>query len=153
VTTTSWTTETDRAHLVDPAPGKAIVLFDGDCPLCQRSVAILKRLDWLQKLEFQSARDVEHLPPAEVPLDPERLLEEMHLLTPDRRRAYAGYDAFRWIAWRLPLTAPFAWMMSIPGVPWLGNKIYLKIAKNRMNLVPCKDGVCQLPSRSPRKPA
>lgn len=126
----------------DPAPGKGIVLYDGDCPFCRRSVALLKRLDWLGRLHFQSARDVEHLPPSEVPLDSKRLLDEMHVLTPDRRRAYAGYRAFRWIAWRLPLTVPVAPLLYIPGVPWVGNRAYLWVARNRMALVPCHDGVC-----------
>ena len=26
----------------DPAPGKAVVLYDGDCPFCRKSVAILE---------------------------------------------------------------------------------------------------------------
>lgn len=126
----------------DPAPGKGIVLFDGDCPFCRRSVSILKRLDWLGRLHFQSARDAEHLPPSEVSLDPKRLLDEMHVLTPDRRRAFAGYSAFRWIAWRLPLTIPLAPFLYVPGVPWVGNRVYLWIARNRMDLVPCRDGAC-----------
>ena len=87
----------------DPFPGQAVVLYDGDCPFCRRSVAILKKLDWFGRLAFQSARDRDRVPPAEVPLDPARMLEEMHVLTPDRKRAYVGYAAFRWLAWRLPL--------------------------------------------------
>ena len=130
------------AVAADPAPGKGIVLYDGDCPFCRRSVAILKRLDWLGRLHYQSARDVEHLPPSHVPLDPKRLLDEMHVLTPDRRHAYAGYAAFRWIAWRLPLGAPVAPFLYVPGVPAVGNRVYRWVAKNRMNLVPCTDGAC-----------
>ena len=124
--------------------GKAIVLYDGECPLCRRSVAILKRLDWLHRLAFQDANDVANLPRASVALDPVRLLQEMHLLTPDRTRVYAGYRAFRWMAWRLPLTFGFAPWMYLPGVPWVGNKIYLWVAKNRLNLVPCTDGQCRV---------
>lgn len=130
------------AVAADPAPGKGIVLYDGDCPFCRRSVAILKRLDWLGRLHFQSARDVENLPPSHVPLDQKRMLDEMHVLTPDRQHAYAGYSAFRWIAWRLPLGIPVAPLLYLPGVPWLGNRVYLWIAKNRMSLVPCTDGAC-----------
>ena len=54
---------------VDAAKGKAIVLFDGQCPLCQRSVRNLKRLDWLKKFHFQDCRDIANLPKAAVPLD------------------------------------------------------------------------------------
>jgi predicted DCC family thiol-disulfide oxidoreductase YuxK len=127
--------------------GKGVVLYDGACPLCQRSVRILKKLDWLKKLHFQDARDTRHLPPSEVPLVPKRLLEEMHVVTPDRKHVYFGYQAFRWMAWRMPLTLPLAPFLYLPGVPWLGNKVYLWVAKNRFKLAPCKDGVCHLPAR------
>jgi len=30
-------------------------------------------------------------------------------------------------------------------VLWLGNRVYRWIAKNRYSLVPCHDGVCQVP--------
>ena len=128
-------------------PGKsAILLYDGACPLCQRSVAILKKLDWLQKIHYQNARLVADLPQTDPPLVPSRLLEEMQLLPRAGHPLYHGYGAFRWLAWRLPplwLLAPF---LYIPGMPWLGNKIYLWIARNRFKLVVCKEGVCTLPA-------
>lgn len=139
---------TPPADALPPAAdGKAVVLYDGACPLCQRSIRILKGIDWLQKLTYHDARDVAHLPNADVPLVPKRLIEEMHVLTPDRKHAHAGFRAFRWMAWRIPLMALFAPLLYLPGVPWLGNKVYLWVAKNRFKLVPCKDGVCQLPAR------
>ena len=72
-------------------------------PLCQQSVRWLKRLDWFARLEFADARHPEEIIAGrEPPLEPGRLLEEMHLLTPDGGRVYHGFAAFRWIAWRLP---------------------------------------------------
>ena len=133
--------------VADPSAGRGVVLFDGDCPFCQRSVAILKKLDWLGRLAFQNGRDEAHWPPSERPLVMSRLLEEMHVVTPDRRKTYAGYAAFRWIAWRLPLTWPVAPFLFIPGVPWFGNRVYLWVAKRRMNLVPCTDGACPIHAR------
>lgn len=129
------------------ADGKAVVLYDGACPLCQKSIRILRAIDWFKRITFHDARDVANLPKADVPLVPKRLIEEMHVLTPDRKHALAGFKAFRWMAWRLPLTAPLAPFLYIPGVPWVGNKVYLWVAKNRFKLVPCKDGVCQLPAK------
>jgi predicted DCC family thiol-disulfide oxidoreductase YuxK len=127
--------------------GKAVVLYDGACPFCRLGVSLVRRMDWFKTLTFHNARDVANLPKAEVQLVPKRLIEEMHVLTPDRKHAPAGFKAFRWMAWRLPLTALFAPFLYIPGVPWVGNKVYLWVAKNRFKLVPCKDGVCQLPPR------
>jgi predicted DCC family thiol-disulfide oxidoreductase YuxK len=128
---------------------KAQVLYDGQCPFCIKSVNALKRLDWLHRLHFLDARDPAVLPPREPPLDPDRLLEEMHLLTPDGKQVYHGYGAFRWLAWRLPLLWPLAPLMYIPGVPQLGQKVYLWIARNRFRLVPCHGGVCKQPPRAP----
>ncbi|MFO0937396.1 MAG: DUF393 domain-containing protein [Gemmataceae bacterium] len=100
-----------------PQAGKGIVLFDGSCPLCQRSVAMLKKLDWFHALQFQNARDVKNLPASHVELNPKKLLDEMHVLTPDRKRAPAGFRAFRWIAWRLPLLAAPHLCFTFPAFP------------------------------------
>ena len=129
----------------DPFPGKAVVLYDGECALCRKSVGIAQRLDWWNRIVFQDARDTDRYPPSAMPLELPRLLEEMHLVTPDRQRAYAGFDALRWMAWRLPLTLPLAPLAYIPGVPWLGHRVYLWVARNRLNLVPCHDGACRVP--------
>jgi predicted DCC family thiol-disulfide oxidoreductase YuxK len=137
----------DTRKTVAPTKGKAIVLYDGQCPLCQRSVRSLKRLDWLKKFHFQDCRDTANLPRTATPLEPAKLLEQMHVVTPNRKRAYAGFRAFRWMAWRIPVTWWLAPLMYIPGVPWLGSKLYLGVAKNRFHLLPCRDGVCELPPR------
>ena len=126
---------------------KAVVLFDGDCAFCQRSVRILKSLDWFKRLTTQNARDQGRWPAAAEPLSLPKMLEEMHLVTPDRRNIYAGFSAFRWMAWRLPLTLPMAPFLYLPGILWLGNRVYRWIAKNRYSLVPCHDGICQIPAK------
>jgi predicted DCC family thiol-disulfide oxidoreductase YuxK len=128
-------------------PGAALVLYDGSCLLCLKSVALLRRLDWLGKLQFQNARETHSLPDASPPLDSERLLQEMHLLTPGSHQAYHGFKAFRWMAWRLPLLWPIAPFLYLPGVPSLGQRVYLWVARNRFQLVPCHGGVCTLPRR------
>lgn len=126
-----------------------VLLYDGQCPLCQRSVAILRRLDWGRQLAFQDARQVDRLPRVEPPLNPERLLEEMHLVPRHGQRVYHGFGAFRWLAWRVPLLFPLAPLLYLPGIPWLGQWLYLTIARNRFQLLPCKDGVCTLPVKPP----
>jgi predicted DCC family thiol-disulfide oxidoreductase YuxK len=130
---------------------KAIVLYDGQCPFCLKSVSILKRLDWFHTLEYQNARETNQLPSCEVPLEPNRLLEEMHLITPNRKRVYSGFEAFRWIAMRIPLLWSLVPWMYLPGIPKLGQKAYLWVAKNRFKLVPCHDGVCHLPGQAKKK--
>jgi predicted DCC family thiol-disulfide oxidoreductase YuxK len=140
-------TEEPPATIAQPVRGRAVVLYDGKCPLCLRSVRVLKRLDWLKKLHCQDCRDVANWPACREQLNLERLLEEMHLVTPDRTRALAGFAAFRWMAWRLPLTWCVAPLLHLPGAGRLGNRAYLWVARHRYNLIPCRDGICTLPRR------
>jgi predicted DCC family thiol-disulfide oxidoreductase YuxK len=125
-------------------PGTMTVLYDGQCEFCRRSVRLLKRLDWRGRLHFADGRDAANLPPTSEPLNPRRLLEEMHVVTPDGRRVFHGFAAFRRIAWQLPPLWPLVPFLYIPGVPWLGQRVYLWVARNRFHLVPCHDGQCQV---------
>jgi predicted DCC family thiol-disulfide oxidoreductase YuxK len=128
---------------------RATVLFDGGCPLCRKSVALLKRLDWRGRLAYHDARDAAGLPPTAAPLDPERLLKEMHLVAPGGRRVHAGFEAFRWIAGRLPPLWLVWPLLFLPGVPWLGRRLYRWVARHRYHLVPCGDGGCAVRPRPP----
>ena len=126
---------------------KARVLYDGDCAFCCRSIALVKKLDWLGKLDYVNVRD-ETLPLLkEPPVAGAPLLEQMHVLPIDGRQLYGGYRAVRWLAWRLPilwLAAPF---LYLPGMTYLGQRIYLWIARNRFKIIPCEHGVCSGPKR------
>ncbi len=123
---------------------RALVLYDGQCPFCCKSVVLLKQLDWLGRLTYANARDRDAVPPHEPPLDTGRLLDEMHLLPPRGGRVYRGFHAFRWIAWRLPLLWPLAPFLYVPGVPFLGQRLYRWIALHRFQLLPCHGGICTL---------
>jgi predicted DCC family thiol-disulfide oxidoreductase YuxK len=131
---------------IEPA-ARARVLYDGDCAFCCKSVELLRRLDWLGKLDFVNVRDAS-LPVLKEPLVASApLLEQMHVLTRDGRHLYGGYRAVRWLAWRLPLTWLIAPLLYLPGMTYLGQKFYLWIARNRFKIVPCTHGVCSLPHR------
>ncbi len=127
------------------------VLYDGRCPLCQAGVRQLRRLDWFGRLDYLDARHPEAFPTDLPPLDAGRLLEEMHVIT-SGGQVLAGFRGIRYLAWFLPPGWPAAPFLYLPGVPTLGQWLYLKIARNRFNLVPCRDGVCSLPPQSTHTP-
>ena len=129
-------------------PHRAIVLYDGDCPLCRKTTSILKRLDWFGRLAFHNCRDRAGIPAHTAHLDPARMIAEMHVLTPDRTQALSGFRAVRWIAGRVPILWPVYPLLFIPGLPRLGQRLYLWVARNRFRLVPCRDGVCTIPPRT-----
>src|SRR5688500_16074709 len=67
------------------------VLFDGGCPMCRRTVRVLRRLDWLRRLTFVDATDAaarERLAPG---LTEAEVLVEMYVVAESGARA-AGFD-------------------------------------------------------------
>jgi predicted DCC family thiol-disulfide oxidoreductase YuxK len=133
--------------MATPTTNRAIILYDGLCPFCLKNVSLLKRLDWLGRLRFHDCRDTAGIPANTAHLDPARMIQEMHVLTPDRATAYSGFRAVRWIAGRMPILWPLYPLLFIPGMPRLGQRLYLWIARNRFQLLPCRDGVCTIPPK------
>jgi predicted DCC family thiol-disulfide oxidoreductase YuxK len=125
---------------------QAKVFYDGDCRFCVKSVQLLRRLDWQHTLRFVNSR-ADKAEISGLPVDSADLLKQMHLESPDGKHLYRGFEAVRWIIWRLPLLAWLAPLLYLPGVPALGQKLYLWIARNRFHLVPCHDGQCTIPGR------
>ncbi len=130
--------------MAKPETKRAVVFYDGACAFCQRSIDMLRRLDWLGRLTYVDARDTTNAILAEPPLAEAPLLDEMHVLTPHGGNLYHGFAALRWLAWRLPALWPIAPLLNIPGVPHLGQRAYLWIARRRFRLVPCHGGVCTI---------
>lgn len=118
--------------------GRIIVLYDGICGLCRRSIFMLQMMDPLERIKPVDFRDTilcsKHAPDlAEQDLD-----RAMHIKTP-AGRFYKGFDAFRVLAWNLPWIALLAPLFYLPGVAPVGRMVYAKIAESRNR---CADGVC-----------
>lgn len=116
-----------------------IVLYDGSCSLCLRSVFILSMLDSLRRLKLVDFRD-EKLRLKYAKDIPARNLDlAVHVRFPNSR-TFAGFDAFRELTWHLPLlwlTLPFLYLpLALP----LGRYCYKGIAKRRKR---CHDGTCK----------
>ena len=126
---------------------KARVLYDGDCAFCRKSIDLLTKLDWLARLEYINVRDETQAFLKSPPVAGAPLLEQMHVLPSSGQNLYGGYQAIRWLAWRLPATWLIAPFLYLPGMTWLGQKIYLTIARNRFKIIPCEHGVCTIPHK------
>jgi predicted DCC family thiol-disulfide oxidoreductase YuxK len=115
----------------EPAAG---IFFDGTCGLCQGTVAVIRRLDLLNKVRF---RDIAHEWPevsAAFPmLDYQRCMEDMHLID-HRGRLHVGFDAYRYLAKILPLGWIFLPILYCPGVRPIGMKVYGWIASRRAGI-------------------
>lgn len=106
-----------------------IVIYDDQCPLCLSQTRLLRRLDWFQAVRFRGISE-----PGSTELMPdlrrEDLLAAIHCVTKDGK-IYRAARCFRFIAMRIPLLVPFALLLWIPGMLWVAEKIYNRIARNR----------------------
>ena len=123
-----------------------IVLFDGGCPICRRTVRQLRRLDWMQQLQFADATNDQVRKQVAPSLTLEDAMRQMNVV--DRRGAMAGgYDAQLKIARRVPLLVPFGLLGALPGIRHIGSAVYRYIAANRRRYGQCTDDLCSPPFR------
>ncbi|MEW5848875.1 MAG: DUF393 domain-containing protein [Myxococcota bacterium] len=127
--------------------GKLLVVFDGQCGLCQSSVGWLTRFDPGEKhLEFIPYQDEEGLKARAPEMDPARADREM-LVRTDDGHVHGGFFALRQIARKLPRLWPVVPFLYFPVVSRLvGPPIYRVIARYRRQIM--GTAVCQIPNRA-----
>lgn len=123
---------------LDEKRGTITVLFDGNCPLCQRTIRTIRPMDLFHRLnvvDFRTA-DLAALGKTHgVELDPARLDREMIVIKSGE--TYGGAKGARVIAGALPALW-IAWpFLAIPGLSHIAAAVYRTIAGNRMSLVKC----------------
>lgn len=118
---------------------RIVVLFDGRCGLCRRSVTVLKSFDWLHRLEFANFRDADIKKKYAKDVSMEDLDREIHIRHRDTYEK--GYFGFRLLSWHLPPLWIVMPLLYLPGVPAIGERVYAVIAKNRPR---CENDQCTL---------
>jgi predicted DCC family thiol-disulfide oxidoreductase YuxK len=113
----------------------SVLIFDGECDFCRRWIGVLRRWDTHGRLSFVPFQDSRALEP--LPAIPRSELEQaMHLVTPERQ-VLKGAAALPVIL-RL---VPFGWLLAplyrLPGAPWLADRVYRMVARNRHRWVAC----------------
>jgi len=120
------------------------VLFDGGCPLCRRTVRILRALDWNDRLQFVDATNAEARAFFAPSLTEAQVTIEMYVID-ERRRLHGGYEGWLQIARVVPLLWPLGLFGRLPGIRHLGHIVYRIIAANRVRRGRCTDEVCAPP--------
>ncbi|PJF40354.1 MAG: hypothetical protein CUN55_12845 [Phototrophicales bacterium] len=128
---------------------KIAVLYDGQCVLCRNSIRMLRALDWFKKFEPIELQQAIQQPRFNH-LDYQDLMGAIHII-PDENRVYTGFFGVRYQMRYLPLLWPLLPLLYLPGMNWLGPKIYGWIARRRYAINKllgnpiCEDGYCRIP--------
>jgi predicted DCC family thiol-disulfide oxidoreductase YuxK len=104
------------------------LIFDGECGVCRRAVALVRRWDREQRLRYVPFQDEEAIREFDIALP--ALAAAMHLVLPDGR-VFAGADAVPELGRLLPGKRWWAWGFAVPGVRSLARRVYARIARRR----------------------
>lgn len=108
------------------------IAIDGHCGFCKKSAGWLKSLDWRGAIRIH-------------PVD-EPGMKEMRVTRLRDGRTLGGFDGFRMLAPSVLALAPMWPFLWIPGVPFVGRRVYALIAARRHSLPGgCESGTCTLP--------
>jgi predicted DCC family thiol-disulfide oxidoreductase YuxK len=120
-----------------------VVLFDGGCPMCRRTVRRIQALDWRRGLRFVDGTNAEVRERIAPALTEAAVLIQIYVID-ERGARYAGFEAALQIARVVPLLWPF-WMIGrLPGIRALGHFVYRTIAANRLRRGRCTDDLCDV---------
>jgi predicted DCC family thiol-disulfide oxidoreductase YuxK len=142
----------DWAHIFDwlkrrvfPTEEKMEVLYDGQCPLCIRSMTSLQYFDWFERITFSDVTvrwetlNAEH----RAAFSLSDALREMYLLMPDGTFR-KGFLAFKEMVRQMPFMWPIALVFDLPLASRLGPKVYHFVASRRFRFIQCTTDTCSL---------
>jgi len=127
---------------------RLIIIYDGHCVLCTRTVARLMKLrtnSVIESIPLQDERTIKLLPNG---YGQDQLNKEIHVIDMSNGHIVRGADAVVYVMTRLPSFRLVSVMYRIPGMKWLASHIYRWIAKHRYELFgktdECDSGHCRI---------
>lgn len=106
------------------------VYYDEDCPLCRRTVVTIQHFDIANAIDFKGLQSCAVNQPLLANIDQTELLKDLYAVD-QNNRLHTGIDTYLQILKAMGYLAPFAYLISIPGIYHIAKIIYRKIADNR----------------------
>jgi predicted DCC family thiol-disulfide oxidoreductase YuxK len=122
------------------------VFYDGQCPLCNRTVIILSHFDVFAGVAFKDLQSHARHYPALGQIDEAVLLKDLYALD-SHNKLYAGVDAYIRILAAMAYPIALAGLLRMPGIYQLAKRVYRHIADSRARLS-C-DEACAMPALRP----
>jgi predicted DCC family thiol-disulfide oxidoreductase YuxK len=112
-----------------------LILYDGECQLCRRTVAILGTMDVWRALEPVAGLSGDPRRRQQAELTDDMLTRDMYVLR--EGQPLRGYDGYVAIAERIAMLWPLSFVMKLPPVAAVGRIVYRRVADARQcSIVP-----------------
>lgn len=115
-------------------------IYDGDCPLCNRTKVLLSCLDIFNKLNFITAQSAKSQYKELEQISDEELITDIHSID-SKNKIRKGVDTYAAVFIRMLYLAPIGVLIKTPGIYHIAKKLYGSIANNRER-TPCTDESC-----------
>lgn len=125
-----------------------IFLYDGECPLCVRTVVVLESFDVFCALRFQALQSGGFENESVCQMDQHILLNDIHVVSRSMK-VFKGANAYAQLLTHLPLFFWIGWLIRIPGFKQLAAYIYRTIADSRITERCTKDNCGYTPPTIP----
>jgi len=107
---------------------RVTVWYDGECPLCVREIALMRRLDRRHAINFVEAREA-----GDCPVDTAELLARFHARE-GQQPVVSGAAAFA-AMWRaIPILRPLGQAARLQPVLWILERLYRVFLRVRPGL-------------------
>ena len=106
------------------------VFYDEDCPLCCRTVATIQHFDIAAAIDFKGLQSFAAGQPQLANIDQTELLKDLYAVD-QNNQLYSGIDTYLEILKTMGYLAPFAHLLSLPGIYQCAKTIYRRIADKR----------------------
>lgn len=93
---------------------------------------MLRALDWLNRVELIDANDRSVWFDRFPALEHEDLSTAMYAVR--QSDIFRGFDAFRAALWSIPVLSVLAWTWYLPGMRYVGMRVYAWVSSNRHEL-------------------
>lgn len=110
--------------------GPLLLCYDGNCGVCRTIVTILARSALPGGIEFVTAQDAVKSGRSIGNASLTDMLVEMHLFT--TAGTFQGFDAYRRLAWRVPILWPLLVLAYLPPVARIGRRVYGSVSSHRV---------------------
>ncbi len=118
--------------------------YDAECPLCAKVVVMIRHFDIFKTIRCATVQGNFQNDPAIANIDEETLLINIHGVTKSGK-VYVGFWAYVQLFKSMVYIWPIGLLVSLPGISWIGKKIYAYIAGDRLT-VRCTSENCAMPT-------
>ncbi len=128
------------ARLIKSKKPSFTFIYDGDCPLCNRTKIIISSFDVFNKIKFRTITDAQSTNPLISKISTTDLAENVYSIS-EKNKIYKGVDTYIQVFLRMIYLAPVGLLLLIPGIYHLSKWIYQSIAQRRKRNE-CTDESC-----------